>query len=714
MAYGVKYRLIFSDLLGNGKKVEILQDGYSGEVLPMIGTGDPVQIQWEGDDDFYEPIIGSSCTINLLVTDDVSYDDFFRGNEEEYRVQVFYDRSVAENFQDRVEAYQTNAGYFESPECIENQLSSGNTIQSDFTKRVLNDGGTIDNDTCIAKSITNSKTYDWQTLWEGFLYLDNYSEALATTPYEISITALDGLGLLDVKDSPRLGDPFPNLSSNAFGESFWVALFMQEFNKDITANIERYLHWAGFEQYTGETDFFGDDIPARPWIPYSNMDSDNNYLNQKEVLENILRKTNSRIFHAFGDWYVVPNSIYLDDVFSSQYYDRSVFKNALSKGQNEIIKFQTFGVGNNRDYLGDSTRNVTRRMRKDIQPLGNDLSIEYLSPLNKVTLNTDLFKLSDLRSLYTTQNVGFTFGSDGYTLNYGSIGFNDYVSSNTRSYRVTNYVTSSASRAQMMDVGTVRYNNWAAWGADSKGATLSFNFLFDSTSTSPNYTFYYSLKNEYGFSGFRQIRYYDEANKTWGTSIVYNEVTFTEASELLSWQKKNVNITEIGTVDADVELIFYLPYVSFSSGYNALYLDNIYMKSNDFDSKERTITGTISQNRGKYELETIPNDEIFNSFFTPLLQKEFNMTDSDIVQQILNDYRSYVPRYEGTGYGLKKKPVTPIDKLYMDFDNFKEDQASMIDTLKYNLRRNEAEFVAHTPNNDPDVAVTEQIKEISE
>lgn len=714
MAYGVKYRLIFSDILGNGKKVEILQDGYSGEVLPMIGTGDPVQIEWEGDDDFYQPIIGSSCTINLLVTDDVTYDDFFKGNEEEYRVQVYYDRNQADVFQDRVEAFATNAGRIESPECIENELTQGNTISSDFTTRVLNDGGTIDNETCIAKSITNSKTYDWQTYWEGFLYLDTYSEALATTPYEISITALDGLGLLDVNDSFAFGAVLPILAQYQYGEWYWVSLFLQEFNKDATAD-ERYLYWAGFEQYTGETDFFGDDIPARPWVAYSNMDSDFNFLNEKEVLENILRKTNSRIFHAFGDWYVVPNSIYLDEVFSSQYYDRTVFKNALSNGQNETIKFQAFTVGNSRQYEGDATRNVTRRLRKDLQPLGNDLSIEYLSPLKKVVLNSDLFKVSELRSLYTTRNIGFPFGSQGYTLNYGSVGENDFVTSNNQSYKVTNFVSSSFSRTEMMDVNTVRFNDysWISQGS-SDGATLFFNFLYDSTSSSPNYKFYYSIKTVYGLSGFRTTEYYDEANNNFSTSIVYNEVDFDEAEELLKWQTKDVNIDSLGFIDVDVELKFYLPYVPTTSGYNALYLDDIYIKSNDIDSKERTITGTISDNRGKYELETIPNDDIFNHFFTASTQKDFDFTDSDIVQQILNDYRSYVPRYEGTGYGLKKKPVTPIDKLYMDFENFKDDQASMVDTLKYNLRRNEAEFVAHTPNNDPDVTVTEQTKEITQ
>ena len=64
MAYGVKYRLIFSDVLGHGKKVEILKKDYTGDVLPMVGGANPVQISWQSSDDFYKPIIGSKCTLN--------------------------------------------------------------------------------------------------------------------------------------------------------------------------------------------------------------------------------------------------------------------------------------------------------------------------------------------------------------------------------------------------------------------------------------------------------------------------------------------------------------------------------------------------------------------------------------------------------------------------------------------------------------------------
>lgn len=710
MAYGVKYRLIFSDLLGNGKKVEILQDNYSGEVLPMIGTGDPVQIEWEGDDDFYQPIIGSSCTLNLLVTDDVSYDDFFKGDEEEYRVQVYYDRGTTDSFQDRVEAFATNAGYFESPDCVSDVLNQNNTISTDFTKRVLNDGGTIDNETCIGKSITDSKTYDWQTLWEGFLYLDTYSEALATTPYEISITALDGLGLLDVNDSRAL-NAFVNplFQSSNFGEWYYIAEMLQEFNKDATA-VERYLYCGVIEQWTGTTDGFGD-IPARPWSTYSNLDSDFNYLTEKEVLENILRKSNSRIFHAFGDWYVVPNSIYLDEVFSGQYYDRSVFKNALSNGQNEIIEFQAFGIGDSRTFEGNATRNVTKRMKDDLQPLGNDLSIEYLSPLNKIRTESDINREGVILGRMS-EGQGFPLGSGGYVLTYGSVATtHDFVASNNQSYKLTNFTTSAGSRiTAFKQNGRIKFGNY--FPADN--VEYSFEYLFDSTATSVDYKLYYSVKIDFGISSsLGTTRYFDKGNNSVSTSLVYNELVFEDEDEIQKWQKESGSFPDSfnGSYYMRVEITFYQPVLNSGTGYSAMYLDNIRVFDTDSERNEQTLTSTITQNKGVYERETIANEEIVNAFYGVGITKLNVDDDTNASQQILNDYRSYVPRYEGTGYGLKKKPLTPINKLYMNFTNFKDDQSAMIDTVKYNLRRNEAEFVAHTPNNDPDVTITSQLRQ---
>lgn len=144
MAYGLKYELLFSDVKGNRRKIQILKKDYVGAVLPIIGTGDPITIEWFTDDDIYEPIIGSMATLNMSVTDSVTYDDFFLYGEKEYQLVLLHEDGV-----------------------------------------------------------NNFVTY-----WKGFITNDIYSQAINTTPYTISLTATDGLGALDGFDSwyPETGE----------------------------------------------------------------------------------------------------------------------------------------------------------------------------------------------------------------------------------------------------------------------------------------------------------------------------------------------------------------------------------------------------------------------------------------------------------------------------------------------------------------------------
>jgi hypothetical protein len=536
---------------------------------------------------------------------------------------------------------------------------------------------------------------------------------LSTTPYEISITALDGLGLLDVNDSRAFNIYVNPLESGAnLGEWYYVSEMLQEFNKDATA-VERYLYWAGDIQWTGTSDFIGD-VPARPWSTYSNIDDKLNFLNNKEVLENILRKSNSRIFHAFGDWWVVPNSLYLDDVFSGQYYDRSVFKNALGNGQNEIIDFQVFSVGNGRTFVGNAKKNVTKRIVSDLQPIENDMTIEYLSPLKKVIVESDLKQEGEVYGLMSSGS-GFTFGSSGYVLTYGAVATNhDFVGSNNQSYKLTNFTTSSGSRITAISQnGFFKIGNYQP--ADN--VQYSFEYLFDSSATSVSFKLYYSVKVQSALAASLPIttRYYDKDNNSMSSSLVYNEVQFSDVRELGRWQKESGNLPDDALLGSymNISVTFYQPVLTSGTGYSAMYLDNIIAKDSDTERDEQTLTSTIAENRGVYDFEVVPNEEIVNAFLAKGVFSSLIPVDDDRnnAQQILNDYRTYVPRYEGTGYGQRSKPLTPLNKLYVNFDSYKDDESSMIDTLKYNLRRNTFEFIAHTPNNDPDVTVTHQLKQ---
>ena len=88
MAYGTKFELEFVDNELHPRRLQIQKKNYTGSVKSLIGTDDPVIIKWDSDDDIYSPIIGSSCEINLFVTDDTDYDDWYDADEREYKVQI--------------------------------------------------------------------------------------------------------------------------------------------------------------------------------------------------------------------------------------------------------------------------------------------------------------------------------------------------------------------------------------------------------------------------------------------------------------------------------------------------------------------------------------------------------------------------------------------------------------------------------------------------
>lgn len=196
MAYGVKYSLTFSDVRGIKKRIDILKKDYSGFVLPMVCTGDPVVIEWKADDDIYSPLVGSSCTINLVVTDSVSYDPFFEYDEREYQVKI----------------------YFES----------------------------------------NTDTFS--LYWMGYMTNDMYSEAMTTTPYSFSIKAIDGLGTLDAFDTWMPATEiyeatlwefiWHNLTYLDLGFDIWISNDIRYFDQpswknvfiDATVNKSTYFH----------------------------------------------------------------------------------------------------------------------------------------------------------------------------------------------------------------------------------------------------------------------------------------------------------------------------------------------------------------------------------------------------------------------------------------------------------------------------------------
>ena len=287
MAYGIKFELFFTDRNSRKLKVEILQKDFVAQglkweeiftnfeatenlwndqtdsITPLVGTDSPVIIEWDGDDDIYSPIIGSRCILNLFVTNQTYYDDFYNADEREYKVKVLF--------------YTPSGANWENEEPQWEQFDQ--VYEAGFGEDIF-----------------------YQSLGEGFLVVDRFQEQIISKPFPIKLEAIDGLGTLEGFDAPFSPDD-TNTDQNLFYSLKEILKLTGHQHPIFIANDTRKVGGA-----TNETIFH--DIEVNK---YGLMSDNLIFRNAKEVLETILKATNSRIYQSFGRWYVVNNSSLIDN-----------------------------------------------------------------------------------------------------------------------------------------------------------------------------------------------------------------------------------------------------------------------------------------------------------------------------------------------------------------------------------------------------------------
>ena len=268
MAYGIKYELFFSDIEGKKLKIEILQkdfiiDPFNSGTLPtqIIGTGQPCLIEWDADDDIYSPIIGSRCTLNFFVTDSTIYDDFYKSDEREYKVKILSYTSYGSDYDDE-----------ELPWDGIDQNWNGELGASVF----------------------------YNAIWEGFIVVDRYQEAVISNPFQISIEAIDGLGTLDSFNVP-ISDS-TSVTENLF---FYLKDLLKLTGHSFDINIANDTRKVGGN---ANDTIFHDMIVNKYALSNQNL----TLRNSKDILEGILKATNSRIFQSNASWYIINNSSIID------------------------------------------------------------------------------------------------------------------------------------------------------------------------------------------------------------------------------------------------------------------------------------------------------------------------------------------------------------------------------------------------------------------
>jgi hypothetical protein len=630
MAYNVKYRLEFSDVKGNGRKVEILKDGYIGSVLPMIGTAEPVVIDWKSKDDFYEYIIGSTCTLNLMVTDTVSYDDFYLFDEREYKIRVSY--------KDDLDAYQT--------------------------------------------------------YWEGFVVVDAFKEAINTTPYTISLKATDGLGTLKAFDAPGSNTGSQGTTDSAF--HYLRSILNQTFlGFDIyIANLIRKDGGA-----TNDTIFH--DILINE---FGAMKPNLTYRNSKELLEAILKATNSKVYQSGGKWYVVSNTNLPTQNVTYKY-------------------FSSAGT-----FLGTSVADIRTTLPTQMKPIKANLMAEYLYPVRKAIYQIDL----DSKAIINT-NPHFLYDASEWSIQTPSTGKYAAVVSDS-SYGVkalsagkyfhTNDIDSVGADVQSIAIPK-EYNQIKQY----KDIEIGFSYYIENADGSDE-TYSFGVKVVADIDGSLPYEYYNFETEQWEEVAQQSDAPQKNitTSTINSWGNTKFTVKPY-TFDGNnnpAGIIVILNRIKQGSGtgvgqYVKHYIDNFYIAEVlDLEGGYEVEKDTTTLARtGVYTSEkNIFSNKLNGSGFAGSIPGLFERpTDASplhleviLMQEVINDFRTNRKRYEGTLYKNTSSPVPMFynNKILVDFGaSILQDPVSCyIDSLKYKVKANEYDVVIHLPNQASDQSAT--------
>ena len=656
MAYGVKFRLEFADDNLKGKKIEILKDGYTGSVLDLVGTSDPVIVNWDQDDDFYNPIVGSTCTINLFDTDSSNYDDFYTADEREYKVKISYKDS------------------------------------SDI----------------------------YQTYWQGWLLVDQFKEAVLPKPYPITLTAYDGLGSLDGFTMPI------DLTSTASKDLlYYIYNILNNINLGLDIYISNDIQKDGasgsdytiYDQATlGPDAFIKDDVGLR---------------NAKDVLEQILRFTNAKIFQSYGRWYIINNSSYSEQSVKDSSATtanggtiptgiRASETTSLQNNDTETIKY--FIYNSSGVYQSTSSVDVLSQVPSDMQPLNSNLVKEYLRPLKKYILEVDTNA-----SFFDTDRVsngGFEHGSTNWTLTNSTVD-NTFAFKGDRSIKTTSVQTSASSTAVVLQ-------NSLAIDVTSNtniADTLTINNYFDSTSGNDR-GFRFQIKIVEQGPGASDTYYWNNSSSAWTTSATINTQ---DVDTSRRWKKYTYNLDSYPAGNTgSYQLTIYL-YSAFqttsTSGFTAMFYDSIQLEYKNFDGtnrteifskfdllqfvRERTADLSGVKKADDFYLTNDKYGKISGDFYRSRDKTNYLKSIEKITsQQVMNDFRDFLIRYEGDLYNNNTNPIGLHNKIWINFGTgvLQEPVSCYIDAVQYNIKRNLYSVIMHVPNQNDDVTTDFSIR----
>lgn len=398
------------------------------------------------------------------------------------------------------------------------------------------------------------------------------------------------------------------------------------------------------------------------------------------------------------------------------------------EGGQELIDFKVFDPDGT--YVNTENENVLYKTKEHLTPLNVDLIKEYERPLKKVSIETNLTNL-----YFKNQNAHFMYGNEKYTIQPPDTGTSGIISDENEPVNAlsgSKYFKSTETTQETTATAMISISREHLSFEQGKPITVGFNYYLATDDDSDKFELRVKVGLQHTYDGDSGYdKQYDFENEEW---INFSGITgdmkrsSTETGTVNSWGKLTLNLKPYRRTDSDDD--FHLDITicrlkNFPSGSNpdfsAIYIDNFFIAETVELSDNKVVsTRTQNPNNGTYSAHLEKKDFILSNeaetadYFIGKIEGDFKRQrdsvgkklEQCITAEILNDYRGYLTRYEGTFRDKRTTPMGFHNKIHVDFgsDVFQEEASCYIDSMKYNVKAAEYDISMHVPNQDDDVS----------
>ena len=568
------------------------------------------------------------------------------------------------------------------------------------------------NDRTYLAKLYYEESGSFKEYWRGFITKDVYKEAIVTKPYDIKVNATDGLGELGGAIFTPEEINYQTESYDSLAETLAAALSKTGHSLEIHALLDLQYKASGILRNVLEQD--NRNINKKDWLVFT----------PKEYVKELLRSLNAKIFQGHGKWYVISNSAYYDTRVQNQSYTTANgggtptgigddLNDYLVNSGNEHLKFNVFTTaGAVASPSTNQENDLLLQIPSDLTPLNKDLIRDYLPGIKTAEYTIDLESFNSSRRFsvilgrdqegkYLNVDGSFESTSVG-TISlynwteiiqdeYAVQGQNVWLSSGSNSY-----VTSSTSLVQQYSTSTLV-------GTTPFKDTIDFSFRLRPITTATSINARWELRRQNTQSA-PVTQYWNDITQTF-QSVVFRNTTNLEKDR---WNKISVTIPK-STINTATDNLVFILYKSYVIGSNLsevkLYMDHVQFKKNgdlfegdQFERRQANQTDKYAIESKMYLLYGQRSRDM-----QPSIENE-NFLGKSITQMILNDRRDYLGIYEGTFYNNNAAPVSPRNKIWLNFGSavLQERFSAIIKKMKYSVKSNQIKMRFYLPNPDDD------------